>query len=114
MVDDVLVGRAALQEGIEPVHVVHVPPQVDHALGYLEIGEVLAGNADVLQSGHELAVEAAHGVTGEEARALASKVAVDFAQMTHQRRFLGVLFLFLARVQQQHLQFLRDKIRSSV
>lgn len=64
---------------------VHVSPQVYHALGYLEVGEVLAGDADVLESGHELAVEAAHGVTGEEARALASQVLVDSTQMGHQR-----------------------------
>lgn len=105
VIDDVLVGGTALEEGVEPVHVVHVPPQVHHALRYLEVREVLAGHADVLQPRHELAVEAAHGVAGEETRALAAQVLVDLAQMSHQRRRLRVLVLVL-RVQQQQLQFL--------
>ena len=106
MIDDVLVSGTALEEGVEPVHVMHVPPQMHHALRYLEVGEVLAGDADVLEPGHQLAVEAAHCVAGEEARALATEVLVDLAQMGHQRRRLRVLVLVL-RVQQQQLQFLQ-------
>ncbi|KAH9425664.1 hypothetical protein DERP_004880 [Dermatophagoides pteronyssinus] len=36
MVDNVLVGRTALFERVQIVHVVHVSPQVNKRFGYLE------------------------------------------------------------------------------
>ena len=39
---------------------------VDALTWYVEVGEEGAGDPDVLQFWHELAVEAAHGVSGEE------------------------------------------------
>lgn len=74
-------------------------------LRYLKVGKVLASDPDVLQSRHQLAVEAAHGVAGEEARALAAQMLVDLTQMRHQRRRLGILVLVL-RIQQQQLELL--------
>lgn len=68
-------------------------------LRYLEVGKILAGDPDVLQPRHQLAIEAAHGVAGKEARALAAQMFVDLTQMRHQRRGLGILVLVL-RVQQ--------------
>lgn len=105
MIDDILISRTALKEGVEPVHVVHVSPQVYHALRYLKVGKVLAGDADVLKPWHELAIEAAHCVSGEEARSLAAQVLVDPAQVSHQRRRLRVLVLVLS-VEQEQLQLL--------
>lgn len=55
----------------------HVPPQVHQSLRYLEVGKILAGDPDVLQSRHQLAVEAAHGIAGEEARALATQMFIN-------------------------------------
>lgn len=73
----------------------HIPPQVHQCLGYLEVGKVFAGDPDVLQAWHQLAIEAAHRVAREEARALAPQVLVDLPQVRHQGRGLGVLVLLL-------------------
>lgn len=108
VINDILISRAALQEGVQPVHVVHVSPQVHQGLRYLEVGEVLAGDPNVLQPRHQFAVEAAHGVASEKARTLATQMLVDLAQMRHQRRGLGILVLVLC-VQQQQLEFLRGR-----
>lgn len=86
----------------------HVSPQVHQSLRYLKVGKVLAGDPDVLQPRHQLAVEAAHGITSEKARALAAQMLVDLTQMRHQRRRLGILVLVL-RVQQQQLEFLQNE-----
>lgn len=87
---------------------VHVSPQVHQGLRYLEVSEVFAGDPDVLQPRHQLAIEAAHGVAGKKARALAAQMLVDLTQMRHQRRGLGILVLIL-RVQQQQLEFLQNE-----
>ena len=42
MVDNVLVGRTALFERVQIVHVVHVSPQVNKRFGYLEPGKIFA------------------------------------------------------------------------
>lgn len=64
VVDDILVGGTGLREGVQLVHMVHVSPQGRQVFWYLKVDKVLAGHPDVLQSGHQLAVEAAHGVAG--------------------------------------------------
>lgn len=64
VVDDVLIGGTGLREGVQLVHMVHVSPQGRQVFWYLKIDKVLAGHPDVLQSGHQLAIEAAHGVPG--------------------------------------------------
>jgi len=73
----------------------HVPPQMYQSLRYLEVGKVLAGDPDVLQPRHQLAVEAAHGVAGEEARTFASQMFIDLTQMGHQGGGFGILILVL-------------------
>lgn len=60
MVDDVLIGGAALRERVQLVHVVHVAPQRPQRRRDLEVHEVLSGHADVLQTRHQLTVKAAH------------------------------------------------------
>lgn len=50
----------------------------------------LTSNADVLQARHELTVEAAHGVTREEAVAPLAQMGVDVAELVEQR-LLGLL-----------------------
>lgn len=81
MIDDVLIRRTTLQERIKPVHVVHISPQMYKGLRYFKVGEILAGDPDVLQTWHQLTIETAHRVTCEEARAFVAQVLVDFAQM---------------------------------
>ena len=60
--NDVLVGGAALSEGVELVHLLDVAPQVRELVRDLVVEEELAGEADVLQLRHQLRVEAAQGV----------------------------------------------------
>lgn len=79
VIDNILIGWTALKESIEPVHVMHVSPQMNHAFRNLEVGEILASNANMLKSWHKLAVETAHRVTGEETRSLATKMFVNLA-----------------------------------
>jgi len=55
----------------------HVPPQVHQSLRYLKVGKILAGDPDMLQPRHQFAVEAAHGVAGKEARALATQMLIN-------------------------------------
>lgn len=86
VVNDILIGRAALQKSIEPVHMMHVPPEVHQSLRYLKVCEVLASDPDMLQPRHQLAVKAAHSVAGKEARAFTAQMLIDLAQMCHQRR----------------------------
>ena len=47
----------------------------------------------MLQLGHELAVESAHGVSGQEADALGLQVAVDPGELGHQRLFALIVLL---------------------
>lgn len=84
VVDDVLVGRARLGERVQLVHVAHVAPDGRQRPRDLKFRKVLAGDADVLQAGHELAVEAAHGVAREEALAPPAQVGVNVAQLVQQ------------------------------
>ncbi|CAN7982173.1 unnamed protein product [Ixodes pacificus] len=84
VVDDVLIGRAGLGEGIQLVHVPHVVPHRRQAARYLEVRKGRTGHADVLQAGHELAVEAAHGVPREEALPSPLQVGVNVAQLVQQ------------------------------
>jgi len=84
--------------------VMHVSPKVDQSLRYLEVREIFSRDPDVLETRHELAVEAAHRVAGEETRSLATEVLVDLSQMSHQRRRFRILVLLL-RVQQKKFQF---------
>jgi len=106
VINDILIGRATLQESIQPVHMMHVPPQMYQGLRYFKVGKVLAGDPDVLQPRHQFAIEAAHGVASEEACTLAAQMLVDLAQMRHQRRGFGIL-VFVLCVQQQQLEFLQ-------
>jgi len=85
VVDDVLVGGAALNERVELVHFGKVPPECGEVAGYVEVGEEGAGDAYVLQLGHQFAVEAAHGVAGEEAKArVGLQVGVDLLEVGQQ------------------------------
>ena len=52
---------------------------------------------DALQLGHELAVEAAHCVAGEEANPFSLQVAVDLSELRHQ----GLLALVVLLCQHQ-------------
>lgn len=99
MVNNVLVSRAALQERVQPVHVMHIPPQMHQCLRDLEVSKVLAGDPDVLQPRHQFAIETAHRVAGEEARSFAAQMLVNFAQVCHQRRRFWI-FVLVLRVQQ--------------
>ena len=63
----------------------------------MEVCEEFAGHPDVLQLGHELAVETAHGVSGQEAHPLGLQVAVDPGQLGHQ----GLLTLLVLLGQHQ-------------
>lgn len=78
VVDDVLIGGTGLREGVQLVHMVHVSPQGRQVFWYLKVDKVLAGHPDVLQSGHQLAVEAAHGVPGQETGSAGRQVVIDF------------------------------------
>lgn len=82
VVDDVLVGGTALREGVQLVHVVHVAPEGRQLLGDVEVDEVLRRHADVLQPGHQFAVEAAHGVARQEAGVPSPQVLVDPLQVS--------------------------------
>ena len=69
-VDDVLVGRAALDEGVQLVHLPDVLPQVDQVRGDVEpVQEEPSRHPDVLELRHQLAVEAAQRVTSQESSA---------------------------------------------
>lgn len=114
MVDDVLIGGTGLREGVQLVHVVHVSPQgrqvflrngkistdLDYThrksattYWYLKVDKVLAGHPDVLQPGHQLAVEAAHRVPGQEAGSAGRQVVVDFPQVRQQCVVLVLVLL---------------------
>lgn len=115
MVDDVLIGGTGLREGVQLVHVVHVSPQgrqvflrnerkirtgLDYTdrksattYWYLKVDKVLAGHPDVLQPGHQLAVEAAHRVPGQEAGSAGRQVVVDLPQMRKQCVVLVLVLL---------------------
>ena len=60
--NDVLVRRAALSEGVQLVHLLNVAPEVRELVRDLEVEEELAGEAHVLQLRHQLRVETAQGV----------------------------------------------------
>lgn len=64
VVDDVLISGTTLREGVQLIHMVHVAPEGGQFSGDVEIHEVLGGDANVLQAGHELAVETTHRVSG--------------------------------------------------
>lgn len=85
MTNDVLVGRTALPERLQLVHVRHVRPQRGEAGRDLELPEGFGADADVLEPGHELAVEAGHGVAGEEAGGPLRHEVVDPLQVRVQR-----------------------------
>lgn len=78
VVDDVLIGGTGLREGVQLIHMVHVSPQGRQMFWYLKVDKVLAGHPDVLQSGHQLAVEAAHGVPCQETGSAGRQVVIDF------------------------------------
>lgn len=60
MVEDVLVGGAALDEGRRPVGCQNIIPQIDELMWNGEAQQALADNADVVESGHQLAVVLGH------------------------------------------------------
>jgi len=84
VVNDVLVGRTTLAEGIQLVLVFEVLPQEHQLRADLEFAEVFAGHPNVLQLGHEFAVEAAHGVPSEEPGSPPLQVAVDLGEVAVQ------------------------------
>lgn len=77
MTNYILVGGAALDERLQLVHVRHVGPEGGESRRDLELTECLCPDTDVLQSGHQLAVEAGHGVSGQEASAPLGQEIVD-------------------------------------
>ena len=66
--NDVLVSRAALSEGVQLVHLLDVAPQVRELVGDLVVEKELAGEAHVLQLRHQLGVETTQGVTWNNLR----------------------------------------------
>ena len=66
--NDVLVSRAALSEGVQLVHLLDVAPQVRELVGDLVVEEELPGEAHVLQLRHQLGVETTQGVTWNNLR----------------------------------------------
>jgi len=65
----------------------------------LKVHEVLARHTDVLEAWHQLTVEAAHGVAGEETRVARGQVIVDLAQMREQGIVLGLVLLHQHQLQ---------------
>ncbi len=61
-----LISRAALREGVQLVHLPDVLPQVCQVGWEVEVHEEPPRHPDVLQLGHQLRVEAAEGVAGQE------------------------------------------------
>lgn len=53
----------------------------------------------MLQARHQLTVEAAHGVAGEEARVARGQMIVDLAQMREQGVVLGLVLLYQHQLQ---------------
>ncbi|CAN7988750.1 unnamed protein product, partial [Ixodes hexagonus] len=103
VVDDVLVGRARLGEGVQLVHVAHVAPHGRQAVWDLKVRKrESTGDADVLQAWHKLAVEAAHGVACEEAFSALVQVGVNVAQLVQQ-----VLLALLIPPGQHQLELLQ-------
>lgn len=56
----------------------------DTTYWYLKVDKVLASHPNVLHPGHQLAVEAAHRVPGQEAGSAGRQVVVDFPQVRQQ------------------------------
>lgn len=132
VIDDVLVGRTGLRERVQLVHVVHVVPQRGECFlewrskewrvpsvstnecaqidsptrpthRNLKVGEIFARHANVLQPRHQLAIETADRVAGQEARLARRQMLVDLAQMAEQRQ-VALLLAF----QQHQLQLRVD------
>lgn len=79
MINNILISRTTLQKRVQPVHVVHISPEMHQSLGDLKIREIFAGHPDVLKPWHKLAIETAHRVACEETSALTAQMLVDFA-----------------------------------
>jgi len=90
---DVLVGGARHGEGVQGVHLSHVPPESLQMRRDLEVSEILSGHPDVLQLGHQLAVEATHGIASQEPAAFLLEVMVDPSELAHERILTGVVLL---------------------
>ena len=78
-----LISGTRLSESIELVHLLDVFPQVGHAFGNVEIQEKLSGNSDVLKFWHELTIEAAQGVSGQESSSLRGQSVVKPLQQVN-------------------------------
>jgi hypothetical protein len=83
--DDVLIGGTTLSERLQLVHVGHVRPERREPRRYLEFAEGFGADADVLESRHQLAVEAGHRVAGEEAGPSLRHEIVDPLQVGEER-----------------------------
>lgn len=100
--NNVLVGGTALPEGLQFVHVAHVPPQGGEFRWYLEFAEGLSADADMLQTRHQLTIEAGHCIPCEESCVPFGHKIVDSFQMRQQ----GLTRLFsVARLEFRHVHF---------
>ena len=72
----------------------NLPPQSLQRCRYFKVGKIFASYSDVLEFGHELAVETAHGVSSQESVAFVLEVGVYLCQLGHQRIFTIFIFLY--------------------
>ena len=85
--ENVLIERARLLEGFRLIAPVHVRPERLQLVGNVEILVVFAGHADVLQLGHDVAVDEGHFVAREKRRARLFEIVVNTFEFV--RNFSG-------------------------
>jgi len=64
--ENVLVCWVGGVEGIQGVHVAHVPPEGREIGGDVKCSKMLASNPDVLQLWHQFAIKTAHSVSSQK------------------------------------------------
>jgi len=88
VIDYVLIGWRRLDKGVQLVHVEHILPQVFQRHWNFEVAEIFSCDANVLQPGHEFAIETAHSIPRKEAGGFPSKMCINFFSSAKAKRSL--------------------------
>jgi len=93
MRENVLVSWVGSVEGVQGVHVAHVPPQCGEVGRNIKSGKMLSSDPDVLKFWHQFAVKTAHSVPGQEPFSLFRQVLVDPPQLGLQVRTAPIILV---------------------